>query len=97
MIEEIAKSGIVEELVYKIGGNSGEYKEDLDDLIQDIWVCLLEKKEYTLDLWRKNHLKFYVARIVLNQIRSKTSPYYYKYKKLCQRVNTETLKNYTDL
>lgn len=79
IIDEISKDKLVEEIVYNIG-NKGD--EDLKDLIQDIYINLLEKEDSLIEtLYNTNQLKFYIIRMVVNNIHSKNSPYYTKYKK----------------
>ena len=79
IIDEISKQKIVEEIVYNIGDRGDE---DLKDLIQDIYINLLEKEDSLIEnLYSTNQLKFYIIRMVVNNIHSKNSPYYAKYKK----------------
>lgn len=79
IIDEISKNKIVEEIVYNIGSKDDE---DLKDLIQDIYINLLEKEDNLIEtLYGTNQLKFYIVKMVVNNIHSKNSPYYTKYKK----------------
>lgn len=79
IINEISKDKLVEEIVYNIGDRGDE---DLKDLIQDIYINLLEKEDSLIEnLYSTNQLKFYIIRMVVNNIHSKNSPYYTKYKK----------------
>ena len=79
IIDEISKDKIVEEIVYNIGSKDDE---DLKDLIQDIYINLLEKEDNLIEtLYNTNQLKFYIVKMVVNNIHSKNSPYYTKYKK----------------
>lgn len=79
IIDEISKDKLVEEVVYNIGDRGDE---DLKDLIQDIYINLLEKEDSLIEnLYSTNQLKFYIIRMVVNNIHSKNSPYYTKYKK----------------
>ena len=79
IIDEISKDKLVEEIVYNIGSKDDE---DLKDLIQDIYINLLEKEDNLIEtLFDTNQLKFYIIRMVVNNIHSKNSPYYTKYKK----------------
>jgi len=39
------------------------------------------------EIIKKNELKFYIVRIMLNQYHSKTSPFYYKYKRYNELMN----------
>ena len=79
IIDEISKQKIVEEIVYNIGSKDDE---DLKDLIQDIYINLLEKEDSLIEtLYNTNQLKYFIIRMVVNNIHSKNSPYYTKYKK----------------
>ena len=79
IIDEISKQKIVEEIVYNIGDRGDE---DLKDLIQDIYINLLEKEDSLIEtLYNTNQLKYFIIRMVVNNIHSKNSPYYTKYKK----------------
>ena len=79
IIQEISKDKVVEEIVYNIGSKDDE---DLKDLIQDIYINLLEKEDNLIEtLYNTNQLKYFIIRMVVNNIHSKNSPYYTKYKK----------------
>lgn len=79
IIDEISKDKLVEEIVYNIGDRGDE---DLKDLIQDIYINLLEKEDSLIEtLYSTNQLKFFIVKMVVNNIHSKNSPYYTKYKK----------------
>ena len=79
IIDEISKQKVVEEIVYNIGDRGDE---DLKDLIQDIYINLLEKEDDLIEtLYNTNQLKYFIIRMVVNNIHSKNSPYYTKYKK----------------
>ena len=79
IIDEISKQKVVEEIVYNIGDKGDE---DLKDLIQDIYINLLEKEDNLIEtLYNTNQLKYFIIRMVVNNIHSKNSPYYTKYKK----------------
>lgn len=79
VMEEIARSHVVENIVYKI--NRNEERRNLEDLIQDIYIQLLTKPEKTIEIYNNKQLNFFVTRIVMNNICSSTSPYFTKYKK----------------
>lgn len=90
IIDEISKNKLVEEVVYNIGDRGDE---DLKDLIQDIYINLLEKEDNLIEnLYSTNQLKYFIIRMVVNNIHSKNSPYYTKYKKdKINKVNIEEL------
>lgn len=79
IIAEIASQKVLDTIVYNIGGNADE---DLQDLIQDLYIDLMGKPDELIEsLYESNQLKFYLTKMVLNNIRSKNSPYYTNYKK----------------
>lgn len=90
IIDEISKQKLVEDIVYNVGG---KYDDDLKDLIQDIYISLLEKEDKLIEsLYNSNQLKFFIVRMVTNNIHSKNSPYYSKYKKqINNKVQIETI------
>ena len=80
-VEKIAKDKIVEGIIYNVA-RSNNRGEDLKDLANDIYLELLEKDEEFLNgIYERNQIQYFITRIVLNNINSKTSPYYYKYRK----------------
>lgn len=82
IINEIANNGLVEEIIQGVSYSKFENTENLNDLAQDIYLQLLQMKTDKLnDLYTKNQLRYWIARIVVNSIHSKTSPYFYTYKK----------------
>ena len=82
IINYVANSKIVEEIIGGITYSKFETKENLKDLAQDIYLQLLQMDTKKLnDLYCKNQLRYWITRIITNNIHSKTSPYYYQYKK----------------
>jgi hypothetical protein len=77
MVKTLFEQHKVEEII----GNITKSPPD-EDLVQDIYLTLLEKDQDLLkELADKKQLIFYLTKIITNNIRSKTSPYYYKYKR----------------
>lgn len=89
IINEIANNGLVEEIINGVSYSKFENKENLKDLAQDIYLQLLQMDNKKLnDLYCNNQLRYWITRIITNNIHSKTSPYYYQYKKAqMQSVN----------
>lgn len=70
---------LIKDIVYNIAKTNDP---DLEDLIQEISLTLLEMDQTKVEqLYENNELKFFIARIAVNNIKSNTSQYYYKYKK----------------
>ena len=80
VVDIIAREHLVEKIVYKLlpcSKNPFDYPEDL---IQDIYLILLNSDENLIvSLYDKGELGFYILRISRNQLLSKNSPYYTKY------------------
>ncbi len=82
IINEIADSGLVEEIIQGVSYSKFENTENLKDLTQDIYLQLLQMDNAKInELYFKKQLRYWIARIVVNSIHSKTSPYFYTYKK----------------
>ena len=82
IINEIANNGLVEEIIQGVSYSKFENPENIKDLAQDIYLQLLQMRTEKLnELYDKGQLRYWIARIVVNSIHSKTSPYFYTYKK----------------
>jgi RNA polymerase sigma factor (sigma-70 family) len=63
-------------------------KYDRDDLLHDTILALYDSnKEKINELINKNQLIFWIARIMINQYHSKTSPFYKKYRKYYENLD----------
>ena len=80
IIDELSKSNTVEKIIFKLLPCSKNPFDCPEDLIQDIYILLLEKDDkLIIDLYNKGELGFYLLKIARNQLLSKNSPYYTKY------------------
>ena len=95
IIDELSKDNTVEKIIYKLLPASKNRFDCPEDLIQDIYVLLLEKDDkLIIDLYNKGELGFYLLRIAKNQLLSANSPYFYKYVKF--GVNCDGLEKVKD-
>lgn len=86
IINEIANDGLIEEIIDGVSYSKFENEVNLQDLSQDIYLQLLQMNNAKInELYFKKQLRFWVTRIITNNIHSKTSPYYYTYKKAQRR------------
>ena len=70
----------VEQIILRIAGVT-TLSADLSDLSQMVYLTLLEYPEDKIqDLWESNAINFLIVRLVLFNLRSKTSRYYYAIK-----------------
>ena len=80
VVEKLYKDGTVDRIIYKLLSSSKNPFDCPEDLIQDLYVLLLEKDDNLIvNLYNKGELGFYLLKIARNQLLSKNSPYYQKY------------------
>ena len=80
IIADAAHTHTVEKIVYRLLTGSKNRFDAPEDLIQDVYVCLLDKPEdLIVNLYNNGELGYYILRIVRNQMYSDHSPYFYTY------------------
>lgn len=90
IIEAIAKDKMVETMVTNIAHKP--MSADLQDLSQMVYLILLEYDEKRLqDLWINNQMHFFIARIIINQYNSVSSPFHTMFRKFRLMVD-ETIQ-----
>ena len=90
VVDIIAREHLVERIVNKLLSSSKNPFDCPEDLIQEIYLLLLEKGDKLIvDLYERGELAYYLLRISRNQLLSKNSPYYTKYIKF--RANSDDL------
>lgn len=95
IIEYIANERMVESMVENIAHQA--LNDDLSDLCQMIYVLLLEYDEEKLqDLWEHNQIRFFLARIIVNQYRSSTSSFHYTFRKFQEKSIDITGMDWSD-
>ena len=92
VVELVAKEGWVEECIKTVSG--GVWRSEYSDLVQDILIEFLSQ-EKIVDLYEKNQLRYYVMRIVRNNIQSNTSRFFYRYRRFSLlNSGDKSLSNY---
>ena len=92
VVEYIARSKLIQECILIVTG--GVWRSEYSDLVQDTLIELLNQ-EKIVDLYKKGQLRYYVMRIVRNNIQSNTSRFYYKYRRFSLlNSGDQTLENY---
>ena len=93
----VARLGLelrVENIVLRIAGATA-LTADLKDLCQMIYLTLLEYPQDKLnDLWETDAINFLIVRLVLFNLRSRTSRYYYTFKIFAARSTDLTAVEY---
>ena len=80
VVDIIAREHLVERIVNKLLSSSKNPFDCPEDLIQDIYLLLLQKDDdLIVNLYNKDEIGFYLLKIARNQLLSKNSPYYTKY------------------
>lgn len=78
IIEELALNKTIEDIISNIANNPND--DTLKDLAQMLYEDLLNKpSEKIIKLYNSNQLKYFITRMVLNSINSKTSRFYYAF------------------
>lgn len=91
IVETIAKERLVEQICSNIA-KSSDCDDTLKDLSQEIYLDLLSKdEEKIINLYETNQIRFFVVRMVTNNLFSKNSPYYQVFRK-----NTNATVNIDD-
>ena len=88
VVNIIAKERLVEQIVNNIAKSSDDL---LNDLVQEIYLDLLQKDEdKIINLYETNQMRYFITRMVINNIHSTNSPYWCKYKRFTQNMNEIT-------
>ena len=80
VVDIIAREHLVDRIVNKLLSSSKNPFDCPEDLIQEIYLLLLQKDDdLIVNLYNKDEIGFYLLKIARNQLLSKNSPYYQKY------------------
>lgn len=80
VVDIISRDHLVEKIVFKLLPASKNPFDCPEDLIQDVYLLLIEKSDKLIvDLYERGELAYYLLRVARNQLLSKNSPYYTKY------------------
>ena len=80
IIDELSRTNTVEKIVFKLLPCSKNPFDCPEDLIQDLYLILLQKDDdLIVNLYNKGEIGFYLLKIAKNQLLSANSPYYQKY------------------
>lgn len=85
IVDKLARARYVENVVANVLRRSpGRYPEDAD-LAQMVYVWLLDYPADKVEaMWQAGQLPFFVARLVLNNARSRSSRWFYLFRKFSQ-------------
>ena len=95
IVEQIATKRMVEEMVKNITHKS--WDADCSDLSQMVYLILLEYDEdKIIDLWESQEMRFFIARIIINQFRSSHSPFHSLYRKFSEKSEDISTMDFLD-
>lgn len=77
-MDRASRERLVETMIASMRCSAGQRKDNLEDLAQDIYWELLTGERVPEDY---DQLRFFVARVIMNNINSNTSRYYARYRK----------------
>lgn len=84
IVEELGRTGAVERMVINI--SHGAVSPDLADLSQMVYEILLCYDEGKIvSMWESGQLRFFLARVILNQLHSQRSPFHALYREFGER------------
>ena len=90
VLDIIAREHLVDRIVNKLLSSSKNPFDCPEDLIQDIYLLLLQKDDdLIVNLYNKGELGYYILKVARNQLLSVNSKYYYTYIKF--RANSDDL------
>lgn len=85
IVEHLARDHTVEKICQKVGIN--ENPQSLEDLAQNIYLQLLTKNpQKIIEMYNNGQINFFIAKVVMNNICSKTSPYHRTYRQKHQEI-----------
>ena len=80
VLDIIAREHLVDRIVNKLLSSSKNPFDCSEDLIQDVYLLLIEKSDKLIvDLYERGELGYYILKVVRNQLLSVNSKYYYTY------------------
>lgn len=81
IVEGLARARIVERIICNVSGFRPPLPPDLQDLAQMVYeVILTYDREKIKEMHERGQLRFFIARVVVNQFRSSSSPYHKIYR-----------------
>ena len=81
IVAELARGRVVEEIIGNVSGFRSSLPPDLQDLSQMVYEVLLNYDDRKIkEMHGNGQMRFFIARIVVNQFRSSRSPYHKIYR-----------------
>ena len=90
IIEELAKNREIEKIISRINPSNDDTLNDLSQMLYE--DLLMKDDDKIIQLYENDQLNFFITRMVLNSINSKTSRYYYmfaRHNNICEELSDE--------
>lgn len=95
IVAQLARDKVVEQMVCNTA--RAPLSQNLKDLCQMVYLILLEYDEdKIIDLWETGAMRFFIARIIVNQFRSPRSTYHALFRRMQLRSTDITDKDFPD-
>lgn len=96
IVDRLARDKTIEKMIGKITNNKKD--DTLFDLSSDTFISLLTNPKVP-EMYERGELNYFIARMLMNNICSKTSPYYRTYIKpnlRCEEITSKIEEEYAD-
>lgn len=80
IVTQLYKQKVVRQIIQNLS-HGRESPDNLKDLEQDIYIEILTSKADIEGMYQRGELNYWLAGVIQRQMHSKTSKYYYTYKK----------------
>lgn len=90
IIEELAKNKTIETIISNVAQSNDDTLNDLSQMLYE--DLLMKDDEKIIQLYKDEQLQFFITRMVMNSINSKTSRYYYmfaRHNNICEEIQDE--------
>ena len=85
IVDCLGRGRVVETIVENIARSA--LTPELKDLCQMVYEIILEYDgEKIRDLWEHGQMGFFIARVVMNQYKSRSSPFHYTYRRYREKA-----------
>lgn len=90
IIEELAQNKTIETIIQNVVTSDDDTLNDLSQMLYE--DLLMKDDEKIIQLYKSKQLQFFLTRMVLNSVNSKTSRYYYlfaRHNNICEEIQDE--------
>lgn len=90
IIEELAQNRAIETIIQNVVQSDDDTLNDLSQMLYE--DLLMKPDDKIVQLYKNNQLQYFITRMVLNSVNSKTSRYYYlfaRHNNICEEIADE--------